>query len=901
MRNLFASGLFSRIRFALVLVIAAAVAGCGGGGGGAAGTSGGSTSCPGGFITCSGSGGSGTDSGTGSTTTTSPKVTVSIVDGAGAVTTTLPSSGSVTVNATVTNAAGAAVSGAVVTFTTDSSLGTFSPASGTALTTNGVATIQMSVASLTAAGAAAVTAAATVDSIAVSGGATYQVGAANLTLTNFTISETEIDAYGTSTVAVTVNVNGQPTSSPLTVGFASGCASSGKATLASSVQTVNGVATATYTDKGCNSSDTITVTVLDKTVQGTIKSAGPAAANIQFVSATPGTIALKGTAGLVDVSTVIFKVVDATGNAVPSANVDFYLSNWTGGIRLDDKTQAQVDALTATTGGVTSVLGKVRKQTAANGTVSVTVQSGSNPASVWVLAKLKDSTLETQSSKLVISTGLPTQDRFSLSVGTHNIEGWGYDGIQSSLTVYAFDRVGNPVPNGTTVNFVTEGAGVSPSPGVCSILDATCTVQFVSGERRPQGESVGVCLNAAGNQVPSTDAGAVASTCVYSGRVTVLAYANGEESFDDTNGDNLYQTTETHRRLGDAYVDSNEDGSWASTEQYFPFAGAGDNANTGANCPADYVRYGNVKSKAATCNSTWGQAQVRRDQVIVLSGSAVSNIYALSRNSYIAAGERTVYVGDTFGGATGASCSASFDFRISDLNNNVLPAGTAIEVDINDVQYLQSGSPDPLNVEVRIGNPKVLDTTIPGGTTHSVTMRGTKCISIPSGSLTLKATTPKGLISYLPVRVNSTEALTLTAQSSNVSTTASGSLLAVVTDADFGVSTATCAASFDLNLADTNGTLPTGAQLNSGPVGVVSGSVSYQITSTPPAIATAAAPASLSFITNAGGLTHRVRFQGTGCIATTTPSGYIDSTVTLAVPTTRGRLTYIPVTVRRIP
>jgi len=819
---------------------------------------------------------------------------VSIVDGAGAVTTTLPSSGSVTVNATVTNAAGAAVSGAVVTFTTDSSLGTFSPASGTALTANGVATVQMSVASLTAAGAAAVTAAATVDSIAVSGGATYQVGAANLTLTNFTISKTEIDAYGTSTVAVTVNVNGQPTSSPLTVGLASGCASSGKATLASSVQTVNGVATATYTDKGCNSSDTITVTVLDKTVQGTIKSAGPAAANIQFVSATPGTIALKGTAGLVDVSTVTFKVVDATGNAVPSANVDFYLSNWTGGIKLDDKTQAQVDALT-------SPPGKVRKQTAADGTVSVTVQAGSNPTSVWVLAKLKDSTLETQSSKLVISTGLPTQDRFSLSVGTHNIEGWDYDGVQSSLTVHAFDRVGNPVPNGTTVNFVTEGAGVSPSPGVCSVLDATCTVQFVSGERRPQGESVGACLNAAGNQVPSTDAGAVANTCVYSGRVTVLAYANGEESFDDTNGDNLYQTTETHRRLGDAYVDSNEDGSWASTEQYFPFSGSIDNANTGANCPTNYIRYGTAKSKADTCNTTWGQAQVRRDQVIVLSGSEVRNIYASSRNSYIAARERTVYVGDAFGGATGASCSATFDIRISDLNNNVLPAGTAIEVDTNDVQYLQSGSPDPVNVVVRIGNPKVLDTTIPGGTAHSVTMRGTKCISIPSGSLTLKATTPKGLISYIPVQVNNTEALTLTAKSSNVSATANGSLLAVVTDADFGVSTATCAASFDLNLADINGTLPTSAQLATGPVGVVSGSVSYQIASTPPTVATATAPASLSFTTNADGLTHRVSFQGTGCIATTTPPGYIDSTVTLAVPTTRGRLTYIPVIVRRIP
>lgn len=892
MCNFNALGLIARIRLAFLMMLALAVAGCGGGGGGSS-----SSNCPTQFSTCT------IDGGTtgGGTTTSAPTVSVVVLDSGGVETRTLPSSGSVTVKATVKDAAGLpADDGTLVTFTTNTALAIFSPASGTGLTKNGVTTIQMSAASLSAEGAAAVTATATVGSNSVSGGWTYQVGAANLSLTNFLISKTEIDAYGTSTVSVIVNVDGVPSSAPLTVAFASGCAASGKATLASTVQTINGVATATYTDKGCNSTDTITVSVLDKNLSGKITSAGPAPANIQFVSATPGTIALKGTAGLVDVSTVTFKVVDATGNAVPSANVDFYLSNWTGGIKLDDKTQAQVDALTVTTGGVTSTLGKVRKQTAADGTVSVTVQAGSNPTSVWVLARLKDSTLETQSSKLVISTGLPTQDRFSLSVGTHNIEGWGYDNVTTALSVLAFDRVGNPVPNGTTVNFVTEGAGVAPSPGVCSVQDGGCTVQFVSGERRPQNETVGVCLNASGNQVPSTDVGAVANTCVYSGRVTVLAYANGEESFDDTNGDNLYQTTETHRRLGDAYIDSNEDGSWASTEQYFPFAGSSDNANTGANCPTNYIRYGTAKSKADTCNTVWGQAQVRRDQVIVLSGSAISNIYALSLNSYIE-GSR-VYVGDTFGGATGGACSATFDIRISDLNNNVLPAGTTIDVDDNSVQYLQSGGTDPVSVDVRIGNDKILDTTIPGGTSHSVTMRGTKCISIPSGSLMLKATTPKGLISYIPVRVNSSEALTLAARSSNVSVTASGGLLATVTDADFGVGSNTCAASFDLNLADANGPLPTAAQLSLGPVGVLFGSVSYQVASTIPGLpATSSASASLRFVTNASGLAHRVSFQGANCIAMTTPPGSIDSTVTLVVPTTRGRLTYIPVTVRRIP
>ncbi len=745
MRDFFTAGLRSPSRLALLLTVTFAVAGCGGGGGGGSSNA---SNCPGGFINCSGTGG---DTGGGTTTTSTPTVAVAMIGSDGSSTMTLPSSGSVTINAVVKTAAGVTVpAGTLVAFTTDGTLGVFNPPSGTALTnSSGVATIQMSAASLSAAGAAALTATAKVGDTSASGSTTFQVGAANLTLTDFSVSPSNIAAYGTSIVSVTVNVNGAPSTAPLTVGLTSGCAVSGKATLPTSVQTVNGKATATYTDKGCNATDTITVSVLDKSAQGTVTAAGPQAANIQFTSATPGTIALKGTAGLVDVSNVTFKVVDATGNPVPSANVDFYLSNWTGGIKLDDKTQAQVDALTPTGG-------KVRKQTAADGTVSVAVQAGSNPASVWVLAKLKDTTLETQSSKLVISTGLPTQDRFSLAVGTHNIEGWSYDSITTNLTVLAFDRVGNPVPNGTTVNFVTEGAGVSPSPGVCSILDASCTVQFVSGERRPQEEGLGVCLNASGNQVSSASSDKILNTCVFSGRVTVLAYANGEESFDDANGDNLYATdkSESHRRLGYAFVDNNEDGVWSSPEQFFPFEATDANKNTGADCPTNYVRYGNVKSKAATCNDNWGQAQVRRDQVVVLSGSYVSNVYSESINVSVMVGNPTLYLVDGFGGATGASCSATFAFRMSDLNNNPLPAGTVIGVDDNGVQYLQVGGADPVSVEVRIGGGVVLDTTIPGGTTHTVTLRGSKCSSIPSGVLTLKTTSPRGLISYIPVRVN---------------------------------------------------------------------------------------------------------------------------------------------------
>jgi hypothetical protein len=71
------------------------------------------------------------------------------------------------------------------------------------------------------------------------------------------------------------------------------------------------------------------------------------------------------TAGLPDVANVVFQVVDASGNPVASKTVGFSLTSWTGGITLQEQTQAQVNAL----GGF------VNLQTAADGTVTVSVKA----------------------------------------------------------------------------------------------------------------------------------------------------------------------------------------------------------------------------------------------------------------------------------------------------------------------------------------------------------------------------------------------------------------------------------------------------------------------------------------------------------------------------------------------
>lgn len=110
---------------------------------------------------CGGGGGSpGTPSGG---TNATPTITMDLVDAAGAPVAIVSSASSAFIRATVRDASGATVAGAVVSFAGDNGLVSFVPAVGTALSdSSGVARIQVTPATGSAAGAATITANATV-------------------------------------------------------------------------------------------------------------------------------------------------------------------------------------------------------------------------------------------------------------------------------------------------------------------------------------------------------------------------------------------------------------------------------------------------------------------------------------------------------------------------------------------------------------------------------------------------------------------------------------------------------------------------------------------------------------------------------------------------------------------
>src|SRR5206468_6170636 len=120
-------------------------------------------------------------------------------------------------------------------------------------------------------------------------------------------------------------------------------------------------------------------------------------------------------------------------------------------------------------------------------------------------------------------------------------------GQTAVLTARLADHFGNTVPDGTAVNFITEGGSIGSS---CTTTTGSCTATFTSQNLRPT-----------------------------NGRVSVLAYAVGEEGFSDTDGDGLADKVPNElvdangvsTDMPEAFLDSNENGVRDGGETFIDF------------------------------------------------------------------------------------------------------------------------------------------------------------------------------------------------------------------------------------------------------------------------------------------------------------------------------------------
>lgn len=525
------------------LLLLFVLTGCGGGGGSPGAVSGGSATSPG----------------------AATSIALELRGPDNVVTVSVSSSAATTLRATLRPIAGFSVANRLVTFTADSAKLSF-PQGATALTdAAGVARVLVTPASLLAAGAGTIEASSVLGASTLTGRLDYQLSPANLALANFNVGSASLAAFGNRSVSVQVNTNGVAATTPVQVSFGASC---GTVEPALAITNGAGVASATYKADGAQGCGGANATITASAVGTTPLNASLAvlqapATNLQFVSASPKIIYLAGSGGATQ-SALKFRVVNATGAPLQGSEVRLSLIN--------SATDVSIDALGATA--------SVVKTTDLAGEVLVPVFSGGVPTPLQVRAVLvANPAIETTSAVLTVASGRAVQARASLAASVFAIEGADLDGNLSRMTFSVADRQGNPVPDDTVVNFVTEGGVMVPPTCVTAGGNSRCAVDLRSQNPRPA-----------------------------NGRVTVMAYVQGEEDFVDENFNNRYDIGEAFQDMGNAYRDDDESGDHTVGEFTVPRAGS--SACVGA-------------GRAGTCDGAWGPVDVRRTAVIVFSTSNV--------------------------------------------------------------------------------------------------------------------------------------------------------------------------------------------------------------------------------------------------------------------------------------
>lgn len=298
-------------------------------------------------------------------------------------------------------------------------------------------------------------------------------------------------------------------------------------------------------------------------------------ASIDFISATPETIALKGTGGppRSETSVLVFKVVDEYGDPLEGETVEFELSTEVGGLSLSDSSAVS----------------------GSEGLVQTTVNAGNVSTHVRVHATITDSypLITVVSDELLVSTGLPDQNSISLGIETFNPEAWYYNNVEVPVIFQAADHFNNFVPDGTVVYFTTEGGSIDDSG---TTTDGVCEVTWRSGNPRPD-----------------------------DGGVTILAFCIGEESFVDYNGNGFFDEEDLFdlaTDMGEPFRDENDSGDYDYGEPFWDFD------NNWEFTPANGIYNGSLCSDAAEVAGlcTKELVYVQKSGRLIMSGSFALNI-----------------------------------------------------------------------------------------------------------------------------------------------------------------------------------------------------------------------------------------------------------------------------------
>ena len=355
---------------------------------------------------------------------------------------------------------------------------------------------------------------------------------------------------------------------------------------------------------------------------------------LQFSSATPSQLVIATASTGLKQSILKFKVVNELGTGVSSQSVLVSLDS-----------QSIAAGVTFIKDGISSAAPQTIVS-GLDGFAQIVVNVGALPTGIIVSASMvSNPTVKASSVGLSVTNGRISQKSMSLSAVSPTIEGFDIDNVATEVTVIATDRLGNPIPEGTVVNFVTSHGliGTFVVATQTTIVTNTVTGTATTVTTSIISDSKGSCtLNAASLCRVQFKSAGVRPT---NGRVTILAYADGEETFIDLNGNNQWDAGEPFTDMGMAYLDVNGNFVYdLGIDQAIP------GGKTGTSTCA-----GTELSIQNTCDGTWSDFIRARQRLTIVWATSRANIRLL-----------------------GVRSLTSITVTVLDLNGNNMAVGTAV-------------------------------------------------------------------------------------------------------------------------------------------------------------------------------------------------------------------------------
>lgn len=647
------------------------------------------------LASCGGGGGgyydknnNGTDNGNGGTTVSAVNISsIALFDTNAVATNTITVTGA-TAKVKVTDANGKGVSGALVTF-----VGTgvvFGTSNGAVLTNaEGEASISVKPENSTDTGSYQLTATVShKDLTATTAPYNYSLQAANISFENMIAANTSLDSGGSTIVTLktqdSVTKNNQ---NNVTVNFSTSCGTFDNNSVVSSNQ---GDVAVTYkaidsNGKLCEGAQTIVATGSNVSVSKSVQVQIATITANSLVYSTQGKVNLvTRNSGSASSGSIEFTVY---ANGTPAANQDVNI----------ELTKSPSDLSFITDGN--RIPKKVKSD--ASGKVTVNLYPGNLPGPVEIKATLASNTnIFVLSKEVAVASGRVTQNGLSLSVSKVALAG-DYDGDTSTITARMVDRVGNAVPDGTVISFISEGGSVTPN---CATTNGVCTATLTTQNPRP-----------------------------VDSRVSVLAFVEGDKAYTDVNNDNMYtaDVDKLIQNIGDFFLDDNENNQ-KDIGEFKYVRGA-----SGATCIPSTIAQPNIDG---TCNNQLDA--VLRQQLRFTFSSETPTFVGLRG---IDADMGTVRAG-------------SFTFQVygNSLRQVPMPSGTTVSVSVKD------NTENELSCEAEIlkGSlivPGVLDLLLPTSFAQSTneavlyTARTQKCVVGDEVRLTI--TTPRGKSTTLNIPI----------------------------------------------------------------------------------------------------------------------------------------------------